>query len=163
MGEKAIPKVQQKIRITAGDASNQVVLEGLDGALSRVCFLQEGGYKLKCDSLAAHIILEAIWKFIVNHLELGARSPIGELGMEDRVGLYELCFTLRIYRLGDDCVAVMVVEDHDVLAAATGGNGEAASLVSRDFASHFDCLNKHLMGSGWRSMLAWGDKRGSGD
>ena len=77
MGEEAIPKVQQKIRVTAGDASNQVVLEGLDGALSRVCSVQVGGYKLKCDSLAANIILEASWTFILKHLELGAKAPIG--------------------------------------------------------------------------------------
>ena len=85
---------------------------------------------MKCDSLAAHIILEASWKVIVKHLELGAKAPIGELGMEDRVGLDELYFTLRFYWLRDDCVAFMVVEDHEVLATATGGDGEAAILVS---------------------------------
>ena len=52
-----------------------------------------GGYKLKCDSLAAHIILEASWTFVVKHLELGAKALIGELGMEDGVGSDELCFT----------------------------------------------------------------------
>ena len=62
-------------------------------------------------------------------MELGAKAPIGELGMEDRVRSDKLCFTLQFYRLRDDCVAVMVVEDHDVLAAATGGDREAASLV----------------------------------
>ena len=53
-----------------------------------------GGYKLKSDSLTSHIILEASWTFVVKPLELGAKSPIGELGMEDGVGLDELCFTL---------------------------------------------------------------------
>ena len=57
----------------------------------------------------------------------------------------------------------MVIEDHEVLDAATGGDWEAASLVSGYFASQFNCLNKHLMGSGWGRMLAWEDKRGSGD
>ena len=93
MGEKAVPKVQRKIRFTSGDASNQVVLEGLDSSLRRVFSVQVGGYKLKSDSLAAHIILEASWKFVVKHLELGAKAPIGELGMEDRVVSDELCFT----------------------------------------------------------------------
>ena len=93
MGEKAFPKVQRKIRVTAGDASNQVVLEGVYSSLSRVCSVQVGGYKLKSDSLAAHIILEAIWTFVVKHLELGVKASIGELGMEDRVGSDELCFT----------------------------------------------------------------------
>ena len=130
MGEKAIPKLQRKIRVTDGDASNQVVLEGLDGALSRFCLVQVGGYKLKCDSLAAHIILEANWTFVVKHLELGAKAPIGELRMEDGVGSDELYFTSRFYWLGDDCITVMVIEDHEVLDSATIGDGDTASLVS---------------------------------
>ena len=82
-----------------------------------------GGYKLKCDYLAAHIIHEVSWTFIVKHLELGAKAPIGKLVVEDGVGSDELCFTSRFYRLGDDCVDVVVVEDHAVLAVATGGDG----------------------------------------
>ena len=163
MGEKAIPKVQHKNRVTAGDACNQVVLECMDGALMRVCLVQVGGYKLKCDSLTAHIILEARWTFNVKHLELEPKAPIGELGVEDGLGSDELCFTLRFYQLGDDCIAVMVIEDHEVLAAATGGDGETASLVRVDFSSQFDCLEKYLMGLGWGCMLAWEDKRGSGN
>ena len=129
MGEKAVPKVQHKIRVTAGDASNQVVLEGLDSSLRRGFLVQVGVYKLKIDSLAAHIILEASWTFVVKHLELGAKAPIGEIGVEDGVCSDELCFTLRFYRLGDDFITVMVIEDHEVLAAATGSDGETASLV----------------------------------
>ena len=57
----------------------------------------------------------------------------------------------------------MVIEYHEVLAAATGGDGEAASLVRVDFASQFNCLDKHLIRLGWGRMLAWEDKRCSGD
>ena len=85
---------------------------------------------MKCDSLAAHIILEASWIFVVKHLELGAKASIGELGMEDGVGSDKICFTSQFYRLGGDCVAVMGIEYHEVLAAATGGDGEATSVVS---------------------------------
>ena len=49
-----------------------------------------GGYKLKRDSLAAHIIREAGWTFIVEHLELGVKALIGELGVEDGIGSDEL-------------------------------------------------------------------------
>ena len=96
-------------------------------------------------------------------MELGEKAPIGELGVEYGVGSDELCFTSQFYRLGDDCVAVMVVEDHEVLAAATGGDGEAASLIRGDFASQFDPLDKKMMGLGWGRMLAWEGKRGCGD
>ena len=82
--------MQRKIRVTAGDARNQVVLEGLDSSLSRFFLVQVGGYKLKSDSLAAHIILETSWTFVVKHLELGTKAPIGEIGMEDGVGSDEL-------------------------------------------------------------------------
>ena len=57
----------------------------------------------------------------------------------------------------------MVVEDHEILAAVTGGDRESASLVCGDFTSYLDCIDKHLMGSGWGRMLAWEDKRGYGD
>ena len=77
-----------------------------------------------------HIILEDSWTFVVKHLELGAKAPIGELGMEDGVGSDELCFTSQFYRLGYAFITFMVIEDHEVLAAANGGDGEAASLVS---------------------------------
>ena len=56
-------------------------------------FVQVRGYKLKSDSLAAHIILEASWIFVVKLFELGEKAVIGELGMEDIVGSDELCFT----------------------------------------------------------------------
>ena len=85
--------MQRKIRVTAGDASNQGVLEGLNSLLSRFCLVQVGGYKLKSDSLAAHIILGSRWTLVVKHLELGAKASIGELVMEDGVGSDELCFT----------------------------------------------------------------------
>ena len=51
--------MQRKNSVTSGDAINQVVIEGLYGALGRVYLVQLGGYKQKHDSLGTHIILEA--------------------------------------------------------------------------------------------------------
>ena len=80
--------------------------------------------------------------------------------MEDGVGSDELGFDPRFDRLGDDCVDIMIVEYHGLLAAATGGDGEAASLLREDFTSNFNCLNKNLVGSAWGLMLAWEYNRG---
>lgn len=41
----------------------------------------------------------------------------------------------------------MVIEDHDVLVAATGGLWKTASLVAEDFASQGHRLNKRTVGS----------------
>ena len=57
----------------------------------------------------------------------------------------------------------MVVEDDEVLASATGGDREKASLVRGDFTSQFDCLDINLMVWGWGLMLAGEDQRGCGD
>ena len=77
--------------------------------------------------------------------------------MEEGVGSDELCLTSRFYQFGDYFVAVMVVDDYEVLAAADGGDGETAILVRGYFTNQFECLDKHLMGSGWGCMLAWED------
>ena len=69
-----------------------------------------------------------------------------ELVVDNSVGSDELGFAPRFDRLRDDCVAIMVVEYHEVLAAATGCDGEAASLVCGDFTSQFEYLNKNLVG-----------------
>ena len=75
--------------------------------------------------------------------------------MEDGVGSDELGFDPQFDRLRDDRVDTMVVEYHEVIAAATVGDGEAASLVCGDFTSKFDCLEKNLVGSYWGIILAW--------
>ena len=85
---------------------------------------------------------------------------LSELGMEDSVGSGELIFAPQFDRLRDDRVAIMVVEKHMVIDDATGGEGEAASLVRGDFDSQFNCLDKNLAGSAWGLILAWEDNRG---
>ena len=80
--------------------------------------------------------------------------------MEDGVGSDEIGFSLQFDWLRDDRVAIMVVEYHKVLAAATGGDGEAASLVCGYFTSQLDCLDKKLVESAWGLMLAWEDNMG---
>ena len=87
-------------------------------------------------------------------------ATISELGVEDSVGSDELRFDPRFNRLRYDCIAIMVVEYLEVLAAGTGGDREAASLVSGDFTCQFNCLDKNLVGSDWEIMLAWEDNRG---
>ena len=93
-------------------------------------------------------------------MKIGAKATISELGVEDGVGLDEFGFAPRFYRLRDDHVAIMVVEYHMALAAANGGDGEAASLVCGDFTSQFNYLNKNLVIPDWGLMLAWDNNRG---
>ena len=93
-------------------------------------------------------------------MKIWAKATFSALGVVDGVGSDELGFAPRFDQIKDDCVAIMVVEYHEVLAAATGGDGEADSLVRGDFTSQFYCLDKNLVGLAWGLMLAWEDNRG---
>ena len=67
----------------------------------------------------------------------------------------QLRFAPRFDLPRDDRVAIMFVEYHEVLAAATGGDGETASLVRGDLTSQFNCISKNLVGLAWMLMLDW--------
>ena len=70
----------------SGKSGSQLVITAIRWSL-KVCMarsaefflVQVGGYKLKCDSLVAHIILESSWAFIVEHLELARRPRLVSL------------------------------------------------------------------------------------
>ena len=79
-------------------------------------------------------------------MKIWAKATIIALGVEDGVGLDELGFAPRFDRIRDDRVAIMVVEYHEVLVAATGGDEGPASLVRGYFTSQFECLDKNLVG-----------------
>ena len=60
--------------------------------------------------------------------------------MQDASGLDEFVFAARGEWLLHDDVAVMVVQDHEVLATVGRGDGKTSSLVSAYFYSELDCL-----------------------
>jgi hypothetical protein len=54
------------------------------------------------------------------------------------VGCYAVAVVARLKGLDEDCVAVAVVGQHDVLVAAAGAGGKAAHVVSVELADGFD-------------------------
>ena len=64
----------------------------------------------------------------------------GEIGVQDASGSNEFAFDVRGEWLCQDSVAVMVLQDHEVLATVGRGDGKMSSLVSAYFSSELDCL-----------------------
>ena len=64
----------------------------------------------------------------------------GKVGVQDASGSDEFAFAARGDWFRHDSVAVMVVQDHEVLATAGRGDRKTSSLVSDYFSNELDCL-----------------------
>ena len=65
---------------------------------------------------------------------------VGEVSVEGGVRANEFVLVARFEWLCNDGIAVIVIEYHDVFAAATGSDGETTCLVRGDLAGDFDGL-----------------------
>ena len=81
--------------------------------------MQVGRGELKGDSFFSHESLESCGPFIVKSLENGSQASIGELSVEGGVRWEEFMFAAGLQWFWDYGIAVIIVQDHDVLAAPT--------------------------------------------
>ena len=93
-----------------------MILERLDGPFGSVGVMQVGKGELERDSFVSHEGLESCGAFIVKILVNGLQASFGELGVEGGVGSHEFMFTAGLQWFWDYGIAVIIVQDHDVLA-----------------------------------------------
>ena len=61
-------------------------------------------------------------------------------------GLSEIAFAAGLDGFHENCVRIVVVENHDVLGAKAGGVREATDLVAENSAGDKHCYGKHTIG-----------------
>ena len=83
LGDKAIPQVQGEGFVDTAEASDEMILEGADGAFSGVATMDARRSKLEVDVFAAEEVLERFRALVVQALELGAVTGSAEAGMEN--------------------------------------------------------------------------------
>ena len=96
-----------------------MVLERLDGPLGSVGAMQVGRGELEVDSSFSHEGLESCAAFIVNSLKNGSQALVGELGVDGGVGSHKFMFSAGLQWFWYYGIAVIIVQDHDVLASTT--------------------------------------------
>ena len=72
-----------------------MILVSLDCVLCGVGTMKVWGNKLERYAGIAQKSFEAARAFIVYHLVLGGEAAVGEVGVEDAIGSYELAFLAR--------------------------------------------------------------------
>ena len=73
-------------------------------------------------------------------------AAIGEVLAELCKGLGELALTAGLNGFCEDCVRIVVVENHDVIGAADGGVQETTSLVAENPVKDGHRFGEHTMG-----------------
>ena len=111
--------MQRKIWVASDNTCNQMVLERLDVPFGRVGAMQVGWGDLEGDSFFLHESLESCGAFIVKRLKYGLQASVGELSELDRIGLHELIFAAGFQWFKDYGIAVIIIQDHAVLATTT--------------------------------------------
>ena len=116
--DQATPQVHGKSRIETGEAGHKVVFPDADGAFGRILTMIVGWDELELYVLGAHKLLERGAALVVQFLELGFETAVGQIGVEFGVGPQELLFGAVFDGFGEDCGGIVVVDDHDVLVAS---------------------------------------------
>ena len=122
--------------------------------------MQVGQDNLKSDALLAHERFEGCWSLVVQNLEGWAETTLGQLGLQSRVCQDEFVIASLFQRLGKNGVAIMVIKDNDIIAAATGGHRKMAILIGCNFSCELDDLGKYFVGPNTGCIRSsWWSKR----
>ena len=71
---------------------------------------------------------------------LRGEAAVGKVGVKDMSGSDEFVFAARVEWFLQDGVAVMVVQEHEVLATMERGDRKTSGLVSAYVSSKLNCL-----------------------
>jgi hypothetical protein len=135
MGNESVPQVEREIRVSAAEASNEVVLEGADGPFGCIATVQMRGSKLKVDMFGSHEGLEGCRGFVVQALELRSEAAFGEKRVCTFVRRKDLGTGFALHQLDVNGIAVVIVEDEHVGVSSAGRSEKTAWLVSVDLSS----------------------------
>ena len=89
MGDEAVPEMQGGVGVAATEAGDEVILLRLDCTLCSVGAMKAWGNKLEPYAGIAQERFEAAGTFIVEHLVLGGKAVVGEVGVKDASGSNE--------------------------------------------------------------------------
>ena len=94
-----------------------------------------------------HVAFEAMGGFVVQDFQYWFGPAVGKVLVEFCKGSGDIAFTARLGGFREDCVRILVVENNDVLGAATGGVRETTSLVAENSTGNGHRFGVNTMGS----------------
>ncbi len=151
-----VPEVEWKMLVSAAQARNKVIFEGMDCTFSHIPAMDVGWDQLEINILSHHKILEGMEGFIVKVLEFGVESHgtkavVGNL-KSGKNGIGVSVFE----RNSDDAIAVIVIHNKDVIVARTRGCNEFVSEIHVSLSCGLHHRGKAQVGAG-TLVNGWGE------
>jgi hypothetical protein len=129
LGEKLAPKMHRHGGRASAKHADHVVLERLDGLLSKVVPMVIGGDQFVCHLGEFNFRLVCKRCLVVEYLVSWEDAASGHLRKCTTAGKNEFALAVILEGLALGGVGVYVVEDHDVAVAKAGDKGKTACLV----------------------------------
>ena len=136
-----------KIGVNTGQAGKEVKFPSVDSFFVGVSAMDVGRRKLVGKRNGLHVAFEALGESVAQDLQDWFESAIGKVLVEFCEGSGEIAFAAGLNGFREDCVRIIVVENHDILGAAAGGVQEANGPVAEILAGDGHRFGEHTMGS----------------
>jgi hypothetical protein len=154
--EQPVPKVERKVWVGAAQPSDEMVFEGADGTFGCIRAVVVRRYQLIVDMICGHLLEESSGGFVVQSNVLRGEAT-GAEGIEDSfVGGGAVGAGAGLHGLGKDGVAVVVVDDQDIVAAGVRRGDETACEVRVELAGDFKTVEEHVVEAVFRGMADGG-------
>jgi hypothetical protein len=145
--------------VGAAKAGDEMVFESLDGVFGPVAMMEAGRSQLVVDVFIGHEVLEKLRGFVVEAMEPGTEATALEKAKNCFVGGFDGGLFAVGYWLSVEGVAVIIVEDKDVVVATGGRHDEATGLVGAYLASDGLAAGVDVLGA-FRRLMKDGLQRG---
>ena len=123
-----------EVFVGAAETSDEMVFERADGAFGGIATVEVWRGKLIVDGLCLEELLEGGGCFVVQLLKYGFEATGGEERV-DALVCSEICLAgARLHGLGENHIAVVIVDDEQVRVAGAGRTEEAACCIGVDLA-----------------------------
>lgn len=133
LGQETAPEMEWEVRIGAAENGDEMALEGLDDRFSGVAVVDMGWRKLEVNIMVSEEFAEVGGGFVVKLLEARLEATGDKYIIHNLVGGADSLPGSVLHGFSDDGVAVMVVDDEEVVVVATGGRDkELAREVTVD-------------------------------
>jgi len=153
-----IPKVKREIFVSATKAGNEVVFECADGTFSGIVAMHMGRDQLEIHILCHQKVFEGLGGFVVQPLKFGLETGCTKAGVRSSVSLKNRVSVVIRERDSKDTIAVIVVDNENVIVARAGWRHKFASEIHVGLTSgfHHGSITKVCsvaIVNGWRKSI----------
>jgi hypothetical protein len=107
--EETIPKMEGKVFIHAAEPGDKMIFEGTNSTFGSITAVDTRGCKLVVDALGPQKLFEGNRTFVVEALELWAKTGSAKAGMEDLIAGEDGGTGARLDGFGQDTVTVVII------------------------------------------------------